>query len=173
MKDTTRQSFLYVSIKQMLRIVLIRSMQRSDYSLHPHGKQGDPDHNQIQDVKGVPTEGSLVHECSIHCHLLGRNMRYDRTINLNKSKEVFEKSYLCCESSHHLQNDLNGEDRRKNNVCVRQNLRQKQERCLSLLFFQLLLFPRRGRSDSGWLPGSCRTLGQWGPQQPMRWRTAG
>lgn len=108
----------------MLKIVLILLMQRSDHSLHPHGKQGDPDHNQIQDVKGVPTEGALVHERPIHCHLFGRNMRYDKTINLNKSKKL---SYLCRESSYHLQNDLNGEDRRKNNVCVRQNLQQKQE----------------------------------------------
>lgn len=108
----------------MLKIVLMRFMQRSDYSLHPHGKQGDPDHDQIQDVKGVPAEGALMHECSIHCHLLDRNMRYDKTINLNKSKEL---PYLCHESSHHLQNDLNGEDRRKNNVGVRQNLQQKQE----------------------------------------------
>lgn len=26
------------------------------YSLHAHGQQRDPDHDQIQDVKGVTTE---------------------------------------------------------------------------------------------------------------------
>lgn len=56
---------------------------RSDNSLHPHRKQGDPNHNQIQDVEGVPAEGALVHECSINCHLSGRNMKCDKIINLN------------------------------------------------------------------------------------------
>lgn len=120
MKDTSQQSLFFL----LNKIILIQLMQRSDYSLHPHGKQGDPDHNQIQDVKGVAAEGALVHECSVHCHLLGRNVRYDKTINLNKSQKW---SHLCRESSHHLQNDLNGEDRRKNDVRVRQNLQQKRE----------------------------------------------
>lgn len=48
---------------------------RSEDSLHPHRKQGDPDHNQIQDVEGVPTEGALVHERSINCHLSGQKRK--------------------------------------------------------------------------------------------------
>lgn len=103
-------------------------MLKVDYSLHPHGKQGDPDHDQIQDVKGIPAEGALVHERSVHGHLSSRNPRCDKTAILDKSKG---SPYPCCETLRHLQNDLNGEDRRKNNVRVRQNLPQKQERCIS------------------------------------------
>lgn len=43
-------------------------------SLHSHRKQGDSNHNQIQDIEGIATEGALVHECTIYCHL---SVRYD------------------------------------------------------------------------------------------------
>lgn len=38
-------------------------------SLHSHGKQGDSNHNQIEDVEGVTAKRALVHKRSIDCHL--------------------------------------------------------------------------------------------------------
>lgn len=43
--------------------------ERERDSLHSHGQQGDCDHDQIQDVEGVTTEGSFMHERTIDCHL--------------------------------------------------------------------------------------------------------
>lgn len=40
-----------------------------DYLLHEHGEEGYADHNQIQDIKGVPAEGAGVHDGAVYGHL--------------------------------------------------------------------------------------------------------